>query len=315
MASLLDWDLQSQVMPTVRWLVQHRRAKVVDLVHVGLKTVFIPSPKFPLPLTQLTSEFEKQFSHPAVPSLPDILSTISSSVSKQSETHFFASVVKNKELIPLYHDVVLWLLKRDMLVTLHLHIRIVATTKLKVHVQIEKQHTLTKKASALRDCVHNDLRQELEVARNENLDLLSISGHLNSSLSPKAKCEYSEGKPHESFRHGCDENLNISENCGFTTDSNEDGTDESVWNTEEDHLQPSMISDPARATPLQRRWLAAMSEGKKPEIAKRFQRINQYFDGKKTDDEILYRAKISRKQLREVLHHYEEYLQTFLHPC
>ena len=37
-------------------------------------------------------------------------------------------------------------------------------------------------------------------------------------------------------------------------------------------------------------------------------RINQYFDGKKSDDEILYRAEISRKQLREVLRHYEEYV-------
>ena len=62
-------------------------------------------------------------------------------------------------------------------------------------------------------------------------------------------------------------------------------------------------------------------------------RINQYFDGKKSDDEILYRAEISRKQLREVLRHYDEYvgilritdalgtmanfstqLQIFLHP-
>ena len=59
-------------------------------------------------------------------------------------------------------------------------------------------------------------------------------------------------------------------------------------------------------------------------------RIHQYFDGKCSDDEILYRAEITRKQLREVLHHYEEYvrsiavvltslltvrqLQTFLHP-
>ncbi len=36
--------------------------------------------------------------------------------------------------------------------------------------------------------------------------------------------------------------------------------------------------------------------------------IHQYFDGKCSDDEILYRAEISRKQLREVLHHYEEYV-------
>ena len=37
-------------------------------------------------------------------------------------------------------------------------------------------------------------------------------------------------------------------------------------------------------------------------------RINQHFDGKRSDDEILYRAEITRKQLREVLHHYTEYV-------
>lgn len=49
MATLLDWDLESQVFPTVRWLVQHRRAKVVDLVHPGLKTVFSLPSKFDTP--------------------------------------------------------------------------------------------------------------------------------------------------------------------------------------------------------------------------------------------------------------------------
>ena len=64
----------------------------------------------------------------------------------------------------------------------------------------------------------------------------------------------------------------------------------------------------------------------------RSDRINRYFNGKCCDDEILFRAEISRKQLREVLHHYDEYvsfdamidsvrssldghqLQIFLHP-
>jgi hypothetical protein len=49
MASLLDWDLHSQVYPTVRWLVQHRRAKIVDTVHNGLKTIFSLAPKFDKP--------------------------------------------------------------------------------------------------------------------------------------------------------------------------------------------------------------------------------------------------------------------------
>ena len=75
-----------------------------------------------------------------------------------------------------------------------------------------------------------------------------------------------------------------------------------------------MIDNPGQATALQRRWLEAMSEGKDARVRRRFEQINQYFDGKKTDDEILYRAEISRKQLREVLHHYDEYVQIFLHP-
>ena len=36
--------------------------------------------------------------------------------------------------------------------------------------------------------------------------------------------------------------------------------------------------------------------------------LNQYFNGKCTDDEILYKADISRKHLREVLHYYNEYV-------
>jgi nitrogen permease regulator 3-like protein len=46
MAGMLDWDLETQVFPIVRWLVLHRRAKVVDLVHESLKTVFTLPPKF-----------------------------------------------------------------------------------------------------------------------------------------------------------------------------------------------------------------------------------------------------------------------------
>ena len=41
-----------------------------------------------------------------------------------TENHFFATVVKSKDLIPLYKDVVVWMLRRDLLVVLHLHIRI-----------------------------------------------------------------------------------------------------------------------------------------------------------------------------------------------
>ena len=48
-AHSMDWDLERQVYPTVRWLVYHRRAKIVDTVHRGLRTVFVLSSKIDRP--------------------------------------------------------------------------------------------------------------------------------------------------------------------------------------------------------------------------------------------------------------------------
>ena len=107
-------------------------------------------------------------------------------------------------------------------------------------------------------------------------------------------------------------------------DEEEDSEDE------DDENVPSIIPDPGRATPKERRWLTKMSEGKSSWIAKRFEAqvslrlfcrsfsdfchsIHKYFDGKCTDDEILHHADISRRQLREVLHHYDEYVSLFFH--
>lgn len=53
----------------------------------------------------------------------------------------------------------------------------------------------------------------------------------------------------------------------------EDDDDESdlSGSDEEESFEGSMINDPGRATPRQRRWLTAMSEGQELHIAKRFE--------------------------------------------
>ncbi|KAJ6513412.1 nitrogen permease regulator of amino acid transport activity 3-domain-containing protein [Mycena sanguinolenta] len=311
MASLLDWDLESQVFPTVRWLVHHRRAKVVDIVHLGLKTVFTLPPKFHAPLSQLTVEFNEQFGQSGVPPLPRLLSTISTSSSKQGDTHFFASVVQTKDAIPLYHDVVLWMLKRDMLITLHLHIRIVATLRLKERVKFAtKGRSRDRKSSGRKG--QSKLRNQLDADADQ--PSLSVPW---LSLSPK-----SARRDTRDPSVGGSRNSRLSELI-LHDDSDSEGRRREESETPEsqeelDHGgeddEASMINDPGRATPLQRRWLSAMSDGKDPALVRRFEQISQYFDGRRTDDEILYRAEMSRRELREILHHYDEYLQTFLHP-
>ncbi|KAH7884614.1 nitrogen permease regulator of amino acid transport activity 3-domain-containing protein [Phlebopus sp. FC_14] len=318
MASLMDWDLDSQIYPTVRWLVHHRRAKIVDTIHSGLKTIFTLPPKFDTPLSTLSTEFKRDFPQPIIPPLPSLLSSISTASSKQTDNHFFATVVRSKDLIPLYHEVVLWMLKRDLLYTLHLHLRIVATSELKSRVRQSHERKLERSSSrqprGRRRSSHLSSDQQ---SAGDGPKKPGSSGIAWLSLSPKTARRYSRRMPSadsELSRRSelSGTHMDNGEDEAITEDSDEENVG---WGSAEDTLEPTMINDPGTASPLERRWLAAMSEGKDEHIARRFELINQYFDGKKTDEEILYRAEISRKQLREVLHHYEEYLQMFLHPA
>jgi hypothetical protein len=284
MASLLDWDLESQVFPTVRWLVHHRRAKVVDIVHSGLKTVFTLPAKFDFPcvssfyheyssrpnlqlrLTQLTAEFNEQFSSSGVPSLPQLLSAISTS---SSNTHFFAAVAQTKEAIPLYHDVVLWMLKRDMLITLHLRIRIVATVRLKELVKFAKGRNRDKNGSGRNG--QSKLRNQVEADSDH-----SPPGFAWLSLSPKSARRYSRQPSVGGSRNSRLSELILQDDSG-DSDSKRRDDDETTESQEEvdnqsgEENEASMINDPGRATTLQRRWLSAMSDGKEPHIARRFE--------------------------------------------
>ncbi|KIY44141.1 hypothetical protein FISHEDRAFT_52427 [Fistulina hepatica ATCC 64428] len=292
-SSLLDWDLETQTYPVVRWLVHHRRAKVVDVVHQGLKTVYTLPPKFDKPFSELTQEFDRDFSAQPVTPLPEILSAISHAPSKQRDNHFFATVVRQKELIPLYHDVVLWMLRRGMLIRLSLRIRIVATRELKERV---KQARVRRKSQ--KSYEHDN--------GGGRYDWLSHSNFATRSLSSG-----------DSAGNGLSSSA-LDDDDALDMDDDEDtrylNHSDSALSHVDNDCTASLISDPGQATRQQRYWLKAMSDTVEPRIATRFNNINQYFDGKKTDDEILFRADISRKQLREVLHRYDEYLQTFLHP-
>ncbi|KZV65556.1 hypothetical protein PENSPDRAFT_655684 [Peniophora sp. CONT] len=343
MASLLDWDLDSQVYPIVRWLVHHRRARVVDIVHRGLKNVFTLPLKFDKPLRELSASYRAAFPDQSLPSLPSLLSTISQSTS----TTFFAAIVQTRDALPVYRDVVQWLLRNELLIALRLRVRVVATAALKKKVRKERKRKGGRRVSW----------QQPEATEGEGSDAGAKAfarrgrrrnvGRVDTDVEEEADGEGEEEEGDEKgdkergtkwlaqspeemrarppiLEEGLDfdeeldekmrrfesdvEGLDEGERSRVAGDEDEDEEDE------EEDARYSIIPDPARADVRQRAWLQAMSVGKEPGLARRFGEINRYFDGRCADDEILFRAEISRKQLREVLHHYEEYLQTFLHP-
>ena len=325
--------------------------------------------------------------------------------------HFYATVVQsNKSFLPFFHNVVAWMLKRDLLVTLHLHVRVVATVvvkqKCRDDMERERAERVTKwpgrnarfqtphtgqegggSGSLGRRNRGPTLAEEVIVEDeggadektprvseeemgdgDEDPDLVKPSSFEGSpnwfSLSPREARRRTRRLPSTSSSRALSSEYDgpymsrrrssardhpgsasrgrsriledvISENPFYESGEEDDGGDDDEGDTEDsededDESVPSIIPDPGRATPRERRWLSKMSEGKSSWIAKRFETqvflghfnrsfsdahssIHQYFDGKCTDDEILYHADISRKQLREVLHHYDEYVSVFFH--
>jgi len=332
--------------------------------------------------------------------------------------HFYATVVQsNKSLLPLFHNVVVWMLKRDLLVTLHLHVRVAASVEVKKKCTEDMERERAERATkwsgknarfhppvrhtrAEKDGCGSQGRRNRGIALAEEVieedegdtdektqcspeeeagdgdgdpDLVKPSSFEGSpnwfSLSPRearrrtrrlpstsssrALSREYEGPYMSRRRSSARDNLGgalrgrsrvlddvISESPFYESGEDYYGEDdlegedvdgdEGDSEDEDDPNVPSIIPDPGRATPKERRWLSKMSEGKSSWIVKRFEAqvslsfffhslsdiyrsIHQYFDGKCTDDEILYHAEISRKQLREVLHHYDEYVSLFFH--
>lgn len=185
------------------------------------------------------------------------------SLSKQTDNHFFASVVKSKEFIPIYHDVVLWMLKRDMLVPLHLRIRIVATRELKSRVKVARRHVISGKLQNSKSIV--DETQVTTKFSSKPMAFLHNNGLKFASHFRRS----SLGGPGWSDTSDLNKDK-ADESHGSGSDNSKADEEDSGWGTSEDQLSSSIIYDPAKATPMQRFWLAAMSDGKPPDIAKRF---------------------------------------------
>lgn len=210
-------------------------------------------------------------------------------MSKQKENHFYACFVKSKELIPTFQDVVTWMLKRDLLIPLHLRVRIVAPPDLKLRVQLQREKILARKRARMRGRGRQSSRPQhdeldtpdlgLKAFPNPGLPWLTLSpGKSGNKRLPSVDSsrggiselvieedeEYYEGdSSDDQIRHGHGHG-------GSESDMNNDVNDSS-WDGDGDKHNASIMSDPARATPMQRMWLSAMSEGKDPYIAKRFE--------------------------------------------
>lgn len=240
-------------------------------------------------MSALSADFDRRFAEHDVPPLPKILSMVSMSIHQQSANHFYGTVVGSKERIPLYQDVVVWMLKRDLLLTLHLRIRIVATEELKhrVRMKFEMAHAKRERvhaAAAPGDQESNSHESEKTVESKgapsfENASESSPDANW-LSFSPKTARALARRQPddaqgeenHQAHIVGTEKRLREDVDEDPMSSGAEDVADWYRGYGDDNNPYSSMITDPARASRLERRWLTAMSEGKDPYIAARFER-------------------------------------------
>lgn len=232
-----------------------------------------------------------------------------------------------------------WLLRNELLIALHLRVRVVATAVLKRKVRKERKRKGGRRVSWQEPESAEGERSEAVFARRgrrrrpvgvqEDVEEDAEEDGDDEKEDDKEKDRDSKEKGQKWLAQSpeemrarppiLEEGLDFDEELDEKMrrfESGDEGPDEGSQaggegdeeSDEEEDWRYSIIPDPARADIRQRAWLQAMSVGKEPGLARRFEAINRYFDGRCADDEILFKAEISRKQLREVLHHYEEYV-------
>ena len=121
-ADMLGWDLYEDVYPMVRHLIYYRQARVIDIPRPG--HVYAISPLFDFARLGALSRIWAQ-TFPDVAPLPVFLSQLSSS-SRALSTLFPARHQRELAL-----DVLIWLLRREVVVKMHIRLRLIATEAVK----------------------------------------------------------------------------------------------------------------------------------------------------------------------------------------
>lgn len=153
------------------------------------------------------------------------------------------------------------MLERDLLVTLHLRIRLVATVNLQLHAAKRQTRALNDRGR----------RRPVEKAQG-NAPWVSMSPRTARNFSRRVSSRDSGKSELSELDFGNSSEDEDGRAFGGDEDEEEEEEDESSGDQSERTIEDLVIGDPGKANRLQRRWLAAMSEGKDLAIAQLFTR-------------------------------------------
>ena len=183
----------------------------------------------------------------------------------------------------MFQEVVRWMLQRDLLVTLHLRVRIVVPASLKARVRHRREEQREKRW-------HTGIDDAFRPRRHRaRTDSGGSEGDFGLFDAPPWYTRRGPGSQHNGasvrevieppiLEEGIDLDEEIDDEEGegeeeeVSSDESEAASrrEEEDEEDEDDDNETSILADPGRATAAQRRWLQAMSEGKDELVTRRF---------------------------------------------
>ena len=180
----------------------------------------------------------------------------------------------------MFYDVIRWMLQRDLLLTLHLRVRIIVPAALKARVRRRREEL---RENGWQTEEEDGFRERRHKARTDSGGSDRDFGLFDSWYTHRGA-----GSQHNGTNIGevieppiMEEGIHLDEEMEDEEEEEAEvapaeamaaGRMEDNDETEEDceDTETSILADPGRATSVQRRWLQAMSEGKDEQVTKRF---------------------------------------------
>ena len=302
-AEQLGWDLYERVYPMARHLIYYGKARATDVPRI--QALYALDPTIDLAdLESLSQRWQSEF--PVMRGLPQFMADVSSSV-RPFVSHFLPRT--NPQLVL---DVLLWLLRRRIVVQMHVHLRLVATERDQERaVELYRRHEEKRRTRDASDSDSDDALQRLiETLRIKQPQSMAARTLRSHERSPSQSSGFSS--PDEFASDGKPPLPPLKDADDDTGDIGE--------------LIPAgapcatFIPEPSRASRIENEWIAAMLDGKHPWYTRWFlrcvaaNRLLPYLNGKHTLDEIVARERIRRRDLRLVLAQFEHNVVRFVHP-
>ncbi|UZJ55961.1 hypothetical protein CBS101457_005281 [Exobasidium rhododendri] len=169
LADLLDWSLDDDVYPMVRHLIYYREARVIDVPRI--QNYYAISPLFDLSdLTRLSVSWSLRF--PTLPPLAAFLATLSSALKP------YSTQLPRKDQRNLCLDSLIWLLRHQVVVQMHVRLRLIAGEDAKRKAAITRKAERVKLEEQRQKRINRMAEKERKVQRRKGPT--SSTSHLST---------------------------------------------------------------------------------------------------------------------------------------